>query len=67
MPNNGANKIGMTVNEVAQRLGLHRNTILLYIRSKRLRAVKIGKTYYVTEEDLKRFVDKSATMDVPAA
>ena len=57
------NLLGMTVDEVAQRLGKHRNTILSYIYKKRLRAVKLGKTWYVKEEDLKRFIDSSANME----
>ena len=61
------NLLGMTVDEVAQRLGKHRNTILSYIYQKRLRAVKLGKAWYVKEEDLKRFIDSGANMEVPAA
>ena len=67
MPPYDRNLLGMTVDEVAERLGKHRNTILSYIYQKRLRAVKIGKAWYVREEDLKRFIDSSANMETPAA
>ena len=57
------NLLGMTVDEVAQRLGKHRNTILSYIYQKRLRAVKLGKAWYIKEEDLRRFIDSGANME----
>lgn len=54
--------LGMTVDQVALRLGVHRNTIRLYIRQKRLRAVKIGGKWRVSEEDLQTFFTKSANI-----
>jgi excisionase family DNA binding protein len=41
-----------TVEEVADRLGLHVRTIRNYIREGRLKAVKIGKQYRIAAADL---------------
>jgi excisionase family DNA binding protein len=42
--------------EVAEQLGLHVRTVRGYVRDGRLRAVRIGKQYRVTREDLEAFV-----------
>lgn len=42
--------------EVAERLGLHVRTVRGYVRDGRLRAVRIGKQYRITREDLEAFV-----------
>ncbi|MFI7661109.1 helix-turn-helix domain-containing protein [Micromonospora parva] len=41
-----------SVEQVADRLGLHVRTVRSYIRSGRLRAVRIGKQYRVAASDL---------------
>ncbi|MER7457535.1 helix-turn-helix domain-containing protein [Micromonospora sp. NPDC126480] len=41
-----------SVEQVAERLGLHVRTVRGYIRSGRLRAVRIGKQYRIAERDL---------------
>jgi excisionase family DNA binding protein len=41
-----------SVDEVAKRLGLHVRTVRSYVRSGRLRAVRIGKQYRVAHEAL---------------
>ncbi|MGW3891966.1 helix-turn-helix domain-containing protein [Micromonospora chokoriensis] len=41
-----------SVEQVADRLGLHVRTVRGYIRSGRLRAVRIGKQYRITAGDL---------------
>lgn len=41
----------MSVDEVAERLGLHPRTVRGYIRSGRLNATRIGKQYRVTPTD----------------
>lgn len=41
-----------SVEQVAERLGLHVRTVRGYIRSGRLRAVRIGKQYRITRADL---------------
>ena len=47
----------LKVNDIAKNLKAHPGTILRYIRAKRLRAVKIGRNYFVSKENLKRFID----------
>jgi excisionase family DNA binding protein len=42
--------------EVAEQLGLHVRTVRGYLRDGRLRAVRIGKQYRITREDLEAFV-----------
>lgn len=42
--------------EVAERLGLHVRTVRGYLRDGRLRAVRIGKQYRITPDDLEAFV-----------
>jgi excisionase family DNA binding protein len=42
--------------EVAEQLGLHVRTVRGYVRDGRLRAVRIGKQYRITREDLEEFV-----------
>jgi excisionase family DNA binding protein len=50
--------------EVAEQLGLHVRTIRGYVREGRLRAVRIGKQYRITREDLEAFVG-SPVVDPP--
>jgi excisionase family DNA binding protein len=41
-----------TVEQFAERLKLHRKTVLRFIREGRLRAVKVGKSYRILRSDL---------------
>ena len=41
-----------SVEQVADRLGLHVRTVRNYVRDGRLRAVRIGKQYRITQADL---------------
>jgi excisionase family DNA binding protein len=41
-----------SLEQVAERLGLHVRTVRSYVRSGRLKAVRIGKQYRVAREDL---------------
>jgi excisionase family DNA binding protein len=41
-----------SLDQVAERLGLHVRTVRAYVRSGRLRALRIGKQYRVAREDL---------------
>jgi excisionase family DNA binding protein len=41
-----------TLEQVAERLGLHVRTVRAYVRDGRLKAVRIGKQYRVTPADL---------------
>ena len=43
--------------EVAQRYNVKTITVWEWIRTKKLGAVKIGKSYRVSENDMKRFED----------
>ena len=53
-----------SVEQVAERLGLHVRTVRGYIRSGRLRAVRIGKQYRIAARDLAALT--GAPADVPA-
>ncbi|MGZ0146680.1 helix-turn-helix domain-containing protein [Kribbella sp. WER1] len=44
-----------SVEQVANRLGLHVRTIRNYVRDGRLKAVRIGKQYRISREDLEAF------------
>ena len=41
-----------SVEQVAERLGLHVRTVRNYVRDGRLKAVRIGKQYRIAREDL---------------
>ena len=45
----------LSVEQVAERLGLHVRTVRNYVRDGRLKAVRIGKQYRITAEDLAAF------------
>ena len=44
-----------SVEQVAEQLGLHVRTIRNYVRDGRLKAVRIGKQYRISREDLEAF------------
>jgi excisionase family DNA binding protein len=50
----------LSVDQVAQRLGLHVRTVRGYIRDGRLPAVRIGKQYRVARADLDAFTGRPA-------
>jgi excisionase family DNA binding protein len=54
-----------SVEQVADRLGLHVRTIRNYVRDGRLKAVRIGKQYRIAREDLEAFT--GTTVAVPGA
>ena len=47
-----------SVGQVADQLGLHVKTVRGYIRDGRLTAVRIGKQYRITREDLEAFTGR---------
>ena len=49
-----------SVEQVAQRLGLHVRTIRNYVRDGRLKAVRIGKQYRIARDDLEAFTGTTA-------
>jgi excisionase family DNA binding protein len=48
-----------SLDQVAERLGLHVRTVRGYVRSGRLKAVRIGKQYRVAREDLESITGAS--------
>jgi excisionase family DNA binding protein len=51
---------------VAERLGLHVRTVRAYVRTGRLKAIRIGKQYRVAREELEAIVGTSNTRDAVA-
>ena len=54
-----------TIERVAELLNLHVKTVRAYVRSGRLKATRIGKSYRITRADLEAFAGTSA-IDLPA-
>jgi excisionase family DNA binding protein len=54
-----------SVEQVAQRLGLHVRTVRTYVRDGRLRAVRIGKQYRIARSDLEELTGAAVTDPVP--
>lgn len=50
-----------TVQEVADTLQVHWQSVLNYIKSGKLEAVKLGKGYRISEENLKKFIADQST------
>lgn len=50
----------LTTEQVASRLKLHQNTVIRYIRDKKLPATKVGKAYRIRESDLAAFLGEPA-------
>ncbi|MEV0597298.1 helix-turn-helix domain-containing protein [Nonomuraea cavernae] len=44
-----------TVDQAAERLGLHVKTVRAYVRDGRLKAVKVGRRYRIARRDLEAF------------
>jgi excisionase family DNA binding protein len=49
-----------SVEQVAERLGLHVRTVRNYVRDGRLKAVRIGKQYRIAREDLEALIGHPA-------
>src|SRR5262245_15521893 len=52
-----------SVEQVAQRLGLHVKTVRGYVRDGRLKAVRIGKQYRIAREDLEALLGRVGGVD----
>jgi len=50
-----------SVEQVAEKLGLHVRTVRNYVRDGRLKAVKLGKQYRIAREDLDALMGQSPT------
>ena len=53
----------LTTDQVAKRLNLHQNTVIRYIRSGRLPAVKVGKSYRIKESVVDALVGETEVTD----
>ena len=53
----------LTTDQVAKRLNLHQNTVIRYIRSGRLPAVKVGKAYRIKESVVDALVGEPEAVD----
>lgn len=45
------------VSEAAEILKVHQETVRIMIREGRLKAIKLGKTWQITESELERFLE----------
>ena len=51
----------LTVEQVAELLQVHWQTILNYIKGDKLKAIKLGKGYRIEKHDLETFIKKNRT------
>ncbi len=54
-----------SVEQVAERLGLHVKTVRNYVREGRLKAVRIGKQYRIARQDLEAMTGRSEPAPEP--
>lgn len=47
-----------TIDEIAELLHITRRTLYAYLKTGKLKAIKVGKYWRVTEENLKDFLSK---------
>ncbi len=52
----------LTVEQVAERLQVHEETVRVWIRRKQLNAVQIGNEYRITPPDLRDFIERRKTI-----
>jgi excisionase family DNA binding protein len=55
-----------SLDQVAERLGLHVRTVRAYVRTGRLRAIRIGKQYRVAREELEATIGAGNSRDAVA-
>lgn len=53
------NKTLLTPEQVAGILQIHILTVYQYIRKGKLSAIKLGRSYRITQEDLERLIEKN--------
>jgi excisionase family DNA binding protein len=49
----------LKVMDIAKNVQVHPGTILRYIREKKLKTRKIGRSYFVSKENFKKYIDGS--------
>lgn len=49
----------LTVKQVSEALQIHWQTALTYIKTGRLKAIRVGRGYRVSEESLREFLEKA--------
>lgn len=54
----------LTVEEVASKLQVHWQTVLKFIKTSRLRAVKLGRGYRIDPDDFNDFIEKMKTKKI---
>ncbi|HUW21114.1 MAG TPA: helix-turn-helix domain-containing protein [Candidatus Bathyarchaeia archaeon] len=50
----------LTVEQVADRLQVHWQTVLNYIKSGKLKALKLGKGYRISQKALDKFIKENS-------
>ncbi len=55
--------MGMTLPEAAERLGLAPSTLRHQIKNRKLRARKMGRTWYVTDDEVERYRQQNKRED----
>jgi excisionase family DNA binding protein len=51
----------LTSEQVAKKLQVHPFTVLKYLKSGKLKGVKIGRMYRIKESDVEKFLEKGST------
>lgn len=51
----------LTVEQVSELLQVHWQTVLNYIKSGKIKAIKLGKGYRISKEDLNQFIKQNKT------
>jgi len=51
----------LSVDRIANELGVPADRVRAWIRNKRLRAFRFGRDYRIKQEDYSRFIEESAT------
>ena len=60
--NSGGDKV-YTVTEVAKQFSVSRQTILKWIKTGKIKAVKVVKVYRIPKEEIDRLIDKQRKED----
>jgi len=55
----------LTVEQVADKLQVHWQTVLNYIKGGKLKALRLGKGYRISQKDLEKFIQTNQTKKTP--